>query len=370
MSNPRTRWALSPDNKVDAREALRLLDGTGLTLTDAARRAVAGRLAVNRVTFSHAADRFTLELVKKKSRGATVRWYENKLAPMLLAFGDQMMDSISRADILATGAAQQVTDGTRASYYRAVRAVWRWAKTQEPPMVGADITEGLPTSAGGETERPTEILTVEDTAAIMAGAGEHRSALALMLFAGLRPQELWGQDKPPLGWRHVITAERMIRVPGEIAKTRKPRILEGLPPTVWQWLTPRAAEQPISNSSSQWLIRVAQLAGGFSVKQDGQHRVVRPWPHDATRHTFATYALALTGDPGRVALWLGHEGNPRMLYTHYRGLATRAQALRYFALVPAELQATRSTFIQLLRSRPVPAPIARTPTKKTPRRRR
>jgi len=134
-------------------------------------------------------------------------------------------------------------------------------------------------------------------------------------------------------WRHVNTAELIIRVPAEIAKTRKPRILEGLPPAIWLWLTPGLPEQPISHASSQWLIRVAQLAGGFSVKRAGQHHVLRPWPHDATRHSFATYALALTGDPGRVALWLGHEGNPRMLYTHYRGLATKAEALRYFGLV-------------------------------------
>lgn len=334
MSFPRKRWALPPELKVDAREAARILDGTGLTLADAARRAVAGRLALHRVTFAQVADRFLLELVRRKSRGATVRWYENKLAPMLLALGDRMMDAITRADLIEAAQAQAVMDATRASYYRAVRAVWRWAKNQEPPMVGADITEGLPTSVSRDHEQVTGILTVKDTAAIFAGAGEHRSALALMLYAGLRPQELWGIDKPPLLWKHVNPTEHIIRVPAEVAKTRKPRLLEGLPPAVWRWLEPRAPDQPVGTASSQWLIRVAQMAAGFAVKQAGQHRVLRPWPHDATRHSFATYALALTGDPGRVSLWLGHEGNPRMLYTHYRGLASKTEAEKYFALRP------------------------------------
>ena len=340
--HPVSRWALSPEQKSDARAALRLLEGTELSLTEAARRAVAGRLAVDRVTFAHAADRFLLDVVRRKARGATVRWYENKLAPMLLALGEQMMDAIGRADLIGVGEAQPVTDSTRASYYRAVRAVWRWAKTQEPPMVGADVTEGLPTTARRDDQKVTGILTVADTKAIMLGAGRHRSALALMLFAGLRPQELWGLDKPALLWRHITKAERIIRVPAEVAKTRKPRILEGLPPAVWQWLTPGEPDAPVSQISSQALIRAAQIAGGFTRKRHQQRELLRPWPHDATRHSFATYALALTGDPGRVALWLGHEGNPRMLYTHYRGLATQVDAKKYFALRPRRAPLTPS----------------------------
>lgn len=332
--HPVTRWALSPAQKSDARAALRLLDGTDMSLTEAARRAVAGRLAVHRVTFGHAADRFLLELVRRKSRGATIRWYENKLAPMLLRLSEQMMDSIGRADLISVAQAQEVTDSTRASYYRAVRAVWRWAKGQEPPMVGADVTEGLPTTPRRDEQKQTGILTVDDTLAIMRCAGRHRSALALMLFAGLRPQELWGIDKPALMWRHIDPAEHLIRVPAEIAKNRKPRILEGLPPALWAWLTPGALDKPVSQISSQALIRAAQIAGGFARKKHSKREMLRPWPHDATRHSFATYALALTGDPGKVSLWLGHEGNPRMLYTHYRGLATKADAEKYFALRP------------------------------------
>ena len=201
-------------------------------------------------------------------------------------------------------------------------------------MVGADITEGLPTTPRRADDKVTGILSVADTLAILQGTGRHRSALALMLFAGLRPQELWGIDKPALLWRHIDPVEHIIRVPAEVAKTRKPRILEGMPPTVWTWLTPGAPESPVSQISSQALIRAAQIAGGFARKKHHQREVLRPWPHDATRHTFATYALALTGDPGRVSLWLGHEGNPRMLYTHYRGLATKAEAEKYFALRP------------------------------------
>lgn len=334
MSEPRQRWALSPENKVDAREALRVLDGSGLTLTEAAQRAVAGKLAVERVLFRVAADRFMLQLVRSKPRPSTLRWYENKLAVMIEKLGELPMDSIARMDILRVGDEQDVVDATRCSYYRAIRAVWRWARATEPPLVGVDVTEGLPTSARTHEGKVTGILTVSDTAAVLGVPEKHRSAIALMLFAGLRPDELWGKDKPPLLWRHVLIQEKIIRVPADIAKTRTPRVIEGLPDTVWHWLQPKAPDQQVSLVASNALIRAAQVAGGFSAKVDGQHRVYRAWPYDGTRHSFATYALGLTADPGKVSLWLGHEGDPRMLYTHYRGLCTKAEAEAYFALRP------------------------------------
>jgi hypothetical protein len=37
---------------------------------------------------------------------------------------------------------------------------------------------------------------------------------------------------------------------------------------------------------------------------------------------------------GKVALWLGDEGNPTMLHRHYRGLATKADSDAFFALRP------------------------------------
>ena len=312
-----------------------MLDGSGLSLVDVAKRALAGRSALDRKTLATAADLFLLELVRNKARPSSVRWYENKLSALLAALGNLYLDDITRADILACVQAQGVSEATQASYCRAIRAVWRWALRQEPAMVALDVTEGLPTSTRHRENVSPGILTVADAARIMAGADRFRSALALLLFAGIRPQEIWGVDKPPLLWRHILPEEKLIRVPAEVAKTRKPRLIEGLPPTVWVWLQPGPADQPVCHASSQWLIRSAQLAGGFSRKEGGQHCVLRPWPHDATRHSFATYALALTGDPGRVSLWLGHEGNPRMLYTHYRGLATKAEAERYFAIRPA-----------------------------------
>jgi integrase len=160
----------------------------------------------------------------------------------------------------------------------------------------------------------------------MAGAGKYRSALAVMLFAGVRPDEVASQHKPALLWRHVNAAERMIRIPAEIAKTGRPRIMEGLPDAVWAWLKPAGEDQPVCPARSLQAVRLAQSLGGYGKK--------RRWPHDALRHTFATYHVAAFANPGQTAMLMGHEGNPTMLHRHYRGLATKAEAERFWALRP------------------------------------
>jgi hypothetical protein len=55
-------------------------------------------------------------------------------------------------------------------------------------------------------------------------------------------------------------------------------------------------------------------------------------PHNALRHSFCTYHVALYGDAGNTATLLTHRGNVSILYEHYRGNATRKQAQQWFGL--------------------------------------
>lgn len=319
----RTDFALSPSQRIDARAAFRLLEGSGITLEEAARRALAGRRAVKRITVADAIDQFVRSRLTNGKRSATVDWYDAKLKRFGIAFGERHLDDVDRAAIMDWIKGLELSIGTRAGIARAIRALWKWGLRHEPPLVAIDATVGLQTTAPANAGE-AEFLTVPEVSAIMAKAGTYRSALALLLFAGVRPEELAGQGKPRLLWRHVRSSERIIRIPAEIAKTGKPRIIEQLPDTVWTWLEVGEDADPISPGRSRQAIEIAQSA----LKRDS-------WPHDGTRHSFATYALAFTGDAGKVAFWLGHEGNPTMLHRHYRGLATHAEAKAFFALRPA-----------------------------------
>ena len=319
----RRDWALSAAQRADAREALELLDGTGLTLAEIARRALAGQRATLRVTAREAVDEFMREIVRREARPATTVWYDDKLKIFLASFGDKMLDGIRRSELVAWLNGLPCRDAGRHHYARVARALWRWAQRHDPPLVGSDITLGLvPRRTTAEAE--IRFLPVGECEKILSGAGRYRSAIALALFAGLRPDEIAGRGKSWMRWDHVDAVEKILRVPAEIAKTRRARIIEQLPPALWAWLQPAAGE--ISpGRSRQIALLCARLAG---------YGPARPWPHDALRHTFATYAVASTADPGRVALWLGHEGIPTMLYRHYRGLTPKAEAEKFWALRP------------------------------------
>ena len=61
--------------------------------------------------------------------------------------------------------------------------------------------------------------------------------------------------------------------------------------------------------------------------------------HNVLRHSFASYHVALEGDAARTALLLTHR-NQSMLWQHYRGRATKAEAKAYFGIVPSNATST------------------------------
>jgi len=331
----RSNFLLSPEQRADARAALIRLAGSSMGLEEAAIRALAAhRKAAVAVPIGDAISRFVRSRIADQCRARTVEWYEDRLARMFAGRPDVIIGRIGRTELRQWISESAATESTRAANARACRALWRWALAQDPQLVAEDITAGLRTTTLRNGDHLLiQYLLVDDCKRILDGAGNYRSAFALMLFAGLRPSEISGDGKPWLRWEHVQMKEKLIRVPAEIAKTRRARILEGLPPAVWRWLQPGAPAANIAPAHAEDLTRRA--AGllnhdKMSGKVSGSH----PWPHDAMRHTFATYAVALLADSAQVALWMGHEGNPTMLHVHYRGLARKADAVRFWALKP------------------------------------
>ena len=57
------------------------------------------------------------------------------------------------------------------------------------------------------------------------------------------------------------------------------------------------------------------------------------WPNNAARHSYATYHLALHEDAAKTAHQLGHK-DIGVLYRHYRGLARRQDAEKYWKIGP------------------------------------
>lgn len=301
-----------------------ILSGTGLSLEMAATVATNGRAISNKVKVETAVDRFVRQRNGERAwRPSTAEWFDRRLLKFAQQFGERSMDDIRPADVKAWLDAMKL--GARPGYFRAVRALFSWAVRQDPPMAVASPTSRMEVPKSQGREGDIHFLSVDECENVLAGAGPYLCAIALGLFAGLRPEEVAPRDKPGLQWSHVNEAEKRVRVPGDVAKvTGQARVIEGLPATLWSWLRTIPKDQKVgavSPGRSSLMAQVIKRALGWKLL-----------PHDIVRHTFATYAAAHTQDPGQVATWLGHQGNPTMLFNHYNGLTTKADAKRFWAI--------------------------------------
>lgn len=328
----RKDWRLSGDERNDARAALKILDGTGISLESAARLALRlGDSRSQKTGLSRAVDDFLRACLRRKVRPRTYQYYESHLLICADTFAGRTLDDFDRPALKQYLESLPNAPGTIDARFRALRALFRWARRQDPPLVARDPTEGLQLDLAAPEHR-IDILTPAETAGIMTGLpARFRAPAALLLFAGIRPGELRSDDKPPLLWRHIDVSAGIIRIPAEIAKVRRPRLLEDLPANLWRWITSGPPDTPVSPTLSVEIVRHMQRI--LRARPEDPRTA---WPQNACRHSFASYHLAMHSDPGRTATLLGHEGNPTILYRHYRGLATKAQAAEYFAITPED----------------------------------
>jgi integrase len=312
----------------DAREALGLLEGSNLTLAECVRIAlrIEGSGEYRRVTLERAIDDFLTDCRGRVKRGAlrarTVDFYSDHLWAFEEGFSGKDLDGLQRREL------QQYFDqGAGAAKYRSIRALFNWALRQDPQLLRTNPLTGvrLPSVV---REEEVAFLSVEEAAALLAADPPYRWVFALCLFAGIRPEEIASSEKRGLHWEHINRAEKLIRIPADIAKGSRrgsmARLIDQAPDNLWTWLTDAPAEGPVFPHLPRQITYWARKLAGYTG--------ARKWPYDGLRRSFATYHTACFNDVGKTSLIMGHRGDPSMLHRHYRGLATRAQGEAYFAL--------------------------------------
>lgn len=144
---------------------------------------------------------------------------------------------------------------------------------------------------------------------------EERRAVALLLFAGIRPSAEDGEISR-LDWEHFRKGG--IHLPGTITKTGTDRIIP---------LTPRLSRllhgHPRSGSvvPPNWRRVYKRLRSAV----DGIHG-----QQDVTRHTFASNFLAAYGEKSTKEA-MGHTQGSQTLFRHYRAAITEAAGLKFFS---------------------------------------
>jgi integrase len=161
--------------------------------------------------------------------------------------------------------------------------------------------------------------TPRELSALLAGADDSlRPLLAIGALAGLRTAEILR-----LTWEDVWRVEGHIEISSGKAKTRQRRLVE-LVPALAAWLEPFRA-----NTGTLWAGHEVTFQQHF-VGLCGTAKVTRKV--NGLRHAFCTYHFALHANENLTAQQAGN--SPAMIHAHYKGLATKADAEKWFNVKP------------------------------------
>ena len=211
----RNQFSLSPSQRQEARAALAILAPVGLTLEQAARLALGKKAPTPKTTVAEIADQFLRSRLAGQCRPSTYEWYEERINIIADHWGERQIDAITRGEFKVW-----LEGSSTGNAARAARALWRYALLQDPPLVNQVVTEGLQFKAAGNgSEGSTKVLTVAQCRQIMTKIEPaYRSAVALMLFAGIPTGGGRGRWQDAASLESVNVAERFSASPASFQK--------------------------------------------------------------------------------------------------------------------------------------------------------
>lgn len=307
---------LSEAEQVDAVRALELLRDLGLegvSLRQAVEAAVAGgALQRGRMALGVLLEEFR-RFKHAGWRELSRRNFDNASRALLERFEAGGPADLRPAELEVWLAERFKTPGNRAFAMRTLKPAFNWAVRQGLITVSPfDRIESPKVRRGA-----VQVLAVEEARhALEVCPHDCLAAVALMMFGGIRPQEV-----ARLTWDCVM--EDIVHLTPEVTKTAQVRNVV-INETLAAWLAGcrRVPGALVVPDGWRWTYRKWRAAAGIS-----EHR-------DVLRHTFATYHLRMWNDEAALRRDMGHSRQSEVLFAHYLAAATPEQARAFWALRP------------------------------------
>lgn len=290
-----------------------------VTLQDAVESFAKGIADRNRsITCEVVADKLLKRLKSEKKSIRHRETIESRLKRFNATYGDWLAYDISTEIIDDFLIDLEVAELTQQHYRRALHQMFNHAiKLKATP--NNPVKDAMnPKVVSGEIG----ILSPQEVANLLTHAGDNiLPALAISFFAGVRREEIIKLD-----WSDIKLTdnEPIIHIRAKVAKSAKTRHI------------------PISENLKAWLEPMAQAKGKL-IASESQYRLgldkarraakIEGWPHNAGRHSYASYHLALHEAADKLANSLGHS-NTQLLFAHYRKLVTKKEAKTFWAIMP------------------------------------
>jgi integrase len=224
-------------------------------------------------------------------------------------------------DLFMAKRGKEVAAKSRNHIRATVRMFLAWCvrKDYQPANHRLFEADGLAreTFEAGETDfyRPAELRALLDAADTTL-----LPIIALCALAGLRQQEAMR-----LTWQDVFGTPGHVTITATKSKTRSRRLVE-ICPSLSEWLRPYCEQEgPLwTQSRDTFHAQFAALRASRKI----------PARKNGLRHGFCTYHFALHSNENLTAAQAGN--SPAMIHAHYKGLATKAEAAKWFNVLPPD----------------------------------
>ena len=233
---------------------------------------------------------------------------------------DAFIHSLNRAQSSSRNGRAAVSAKSRNHYRATLRQFFQWCVRKDYLSPAHRLNEADAMRAERANESETQFYNAAEFQAIFEAAeGPMQAILAIGGLAGLRTSELLRLD-----WTDVWRVAGHIEITAGKAKTRQRRLVE------------------TCSALQAWLARFSEFKSGklclLHEITFQQHFVELcekakvPRKPNGLRHAFCTYHFALHANENLTSQQAGN--SPSMIHRNYKGLATKTEAERWFAVIP------------------------------------
>lgn len=324
--------------RADAARAAEILKDTGASLVDAARFFRKHHDATqNGIPVADAVTRYLKSREKAIKNPVHAKTLKSRLELFATSAAQRTSAAITSDDVETFLDGLPYEPRTRSHFWSHLRSLFAFC-----------VKKGLATRNPLDDVPRPEVIDGEiailgaDQAARLVNACDDqiRAGVVIALFCGLRQAEI-----KRLTWQAVDFEQNQITLGAAQAKTNSRRVIP-IPANAVGWLLPlrkKAGAVWPEGETPRDLWTQARIIAGYgpfghtskaAADLQAAARTLTPWPANALRHSCISYKVASDPNLARISYESGN--SPEVIKKHYNGLASPAEAKKFFAIAPAK----------------------------------
>jgi integrase len=313
--------SMSDQIRGDALSALEILKPLSTTLVDAAKFFADHHEKLAR---SESVQNAVNSFLVHKEPDSRHRYFKDlrlRLGRFCLSFRDRKLADISAGEIqdwansipnIETGG--KLSPRSRNTYVARVSALLSYSKDRG--WVTENVLNGVKKAKTPKNEEVGILTTAQADKLLVEADKRSLPYFAIGLFAGLRTVELQALD-----WSSIHWDEKEIEVKSWTSKTGSKRFVPMKEPLI-SWLQPYRGETGRIFPGRKTIERNRAKAD-----------LLKDWPDNALRHSYASYSLAHFKDSARLSMDLG-QTDPKIVFENYHRLVRPAAGVKFWSLMP------------------------------------